>query len=120
MKIYICEKCGEIVMELKKGGKPFCCGQAMKALNANSTDAATEKHVPVVTKEDGKLHIRVGSVDHPMTEEHSIEWVAAVGDQFTMMHRFQPGEAPDVTVCDRGAKEVYAYCNLHGLWKVEL
>ena len=120
MKIYLCEKCGEMVMELKEREHPPCCGQPMKILEANTVDAAKEKHVPAVTKEDGKLSIHVGSVEHPMTDEHSIEWVAAVGDQSLIMHHFQPGEAPSVKVCDRGAKEVYAYCNLHGLWKTEL
>lgn len=120
MKLYICETCGSMLMSLAEGENPNCCGSPMKVLEPNTTDAAVEKHVPQVKKEDGKLVIEVGSAQHPMAEEHHIMWIAAVGDDLLMKKDLKPGEKPALTVCDRGFKEFYAYCNLHGLWKGEL
>lgn len=92
------------------------------ALEPNTTDAAQEKHVPVVALEsDGRLiHVTVGSAEHPMLEEHYIEWIALEVDGRLEMHMLKPGQSP-VAFFPGGAKSgtVYAYCNLHGLWKAE-
>ena len=117
---YRCESCGNIVTLIKKGGGTItCCGEPMKKLEANSTDAAKEKHVPVVTKEDGKIRIAVGSTLHPMLQEHYIEWIALVTEGRVEFKFLNPGEEPIAEFEDVKSGEIYAYCNLHGLWKVE-
>lgn len=92
------------------------------ALEANSTDAATEKHVPVIdVQHEGRLiHVTVGSAAHPMEDAHYIEWIALETDGRLEMHSLKPGQSP-VAFFPGGAKSgtVYAYCNLHGLWKAE-
>ena len=98
----------------------MCCGKPMTKLEANSTDAAQEKHVPVIERKDGKLHVKVGSVDHPMAEEHYIEWIAVCSDKSTERITLSPGEKPEAVFVDKGKAVVYAYCNLHGLWKAEI
>ena len=114
---YRCETCGNIVALIKNGGGPLaCCGQAMTELSANSTDAAQEKHVPVVTKEDGKIKVAVGSTLHPMLPEHYIEWVALVTEDRVAIRFLKPGEEPKVEFCEMPSGIVYEYCNLHGLW----
>jgi superoxide reductase len=154
ISFYRCEKCGNIVVPVKVGGGTLaCCGQSMTKLVANSTDAAKEKHVPVVTVEGDEIKVTVGSVEHPMTAEHYIEWIALVaGEKVEILH-LEPGMKPKaeftyyknndeiiftgkedevVPNCEgqpcnfvyhENAAEkvtVYAYCNLHGLWKAEL
>ncbi len=124
MKFYICRHCGNIIGKVKDAGVPVvCCGQKMEELIPGSVDAATEKHVPVVNVEGNIVNVRIGSVDHPMTEEHLIEWVyleTAEGGQKKVL---KAGDAPALSFAltegDK-AKAVYAYCNLHGLWKTEL
>lgn len=121
VEFYRCELCGNIVGVIKNGGgKLVCCGQPMKKLEPNTTDASQEKHVPVATRQDGKIHVEIGSVAHPMLAEHFIEWIAVVGDEGTERISLSPGEAPKAVFCDKQNAEVYAYCNLHGLWKAEV
>jgi superoxide reductase len=118
---YRCELCGNIVGLIKKGGgKLVCCGKDMTKLEANSTDAAQEKHVPVVDRKDGKIYVEVGSVEHPMTDAHYIEWIAVASDKGTERVLLSPGEKPQAVFTDKGSAVVYAYCNLHGLWKAEI
>jgi len=117
---YRCAICGNMVVKIKNGGGTLsCCGQAMTALEANATDASQEKHVPVVTKEDGKIKVSVGSVLHPSLPEHYIEWIALVTDDKVELTYLQPGMAPTAEFSEVGSGTVYEYCNLHGLWKVE-
>ena len=117
---YRCEKCGNIVALIKKGGGTLtCCGQAMTKLEANPTDAAKEKHVPVVTKANGKIHVVVGSTLHPMLPEHHIEWIALVTDDKVELKYLKPGEEPKAEFAEVEAGTIYAYCNLHGLWKTD-
>ena len=124
MKFYICEHCGNIVTKLTSAGVPIkCCGTDMVLLEAGVTDAAVEKHVPVVTVDGNLVKVNVGSVTHPMTAEHLIQWVAVVTDRDALIHWFHPEEAPEAVFAlaeGQQAKEVYAYCTLHGLWKKEL
>ncbi|MGN0286232.1 MAG: desulfoferrodoxin family protein [Atopobiaceae bacterium] len=120
---YRCNKCGNLVAVVQKGScTPQCCGQPMEELKAGSTDAATEKHVPVVTRADGKIKVQVGSVEHPMLEEHSIQWIALAAKDRVEIHYLHPGQKPVTEFSDDGAQDVtvYEYCNLHGLWKAQL
>jgi superoxide reductase len=118
---YRCEVCGNIVALIKSGGGTLtCCGQAMTKLKANSTDAAREKHVPVTVKEDGKIKVTVGSVAHPMTPEHFIEWIALASEGKLEFVYLKPGMEPKAEFEGARGGMVYAYCNLHGLWKAEI
>ena len=121
MKFFKCEKCGKIIALVnEKPCDTICCGEPMKELVANTTDAATEKHVPVYTVEGNIVKVTVGSVEHPMTEEHLIEWVSLQTKQGNHRKVLTAGKEPKVcfAMCDGDeVKAVYAYCNLHGLWK---
>jgi superoxide reductase len=117
---YRCEKCGNIVALLKNGGGTLtCCGQAMTKLEPNSTDAAKEKHVPVITRENGRIKVAVGSAPHPMLPEHHIEWIALDIDGKTEIVYLKPGMEPKAEFAEVASGTVYAYCNLHGLWKAD-
>lgn len=124
MKFYICKHCGNVITKLTSSQVPVqCCGENMQPLEAGVTDAAVEKHVPVVTVEGNLVKVHVGGVTHPMTAEHLIQWVAVVTDRDALIHWFHPEEAPEAVFAlaeGQQVKEVYAYCNLHGLWKAEL
>jgi superoxide reductase len=89
----------------------------MRRLEANSTDAAREKHVPVAEKSAGKLTVKVGSADHPMTPEHSIEWIAVSSPKGTQRIALSPSDPPKAEFVDVENPVIFAYCNLHGLWK---
>lgn len=121
MKFYRCSVCGQIIAIVKKTGVPvMCCGKAMEEIVPNTVDAAQEKHVPVVEVKDNKVVVKIGSVAHPMLEEHYIEWVALKTKFGNQRKQLKPGEEPVVcfTLCEGDEVEaVYAYCNLHGLWK---
>lgn len=115
MKIYQCEECKKIIVgndELKLEG--------WKELIANTTDAAQEKHVPVYEVKCGKVRVSVGSVGHPMSAEHFIEWVLLVTTQGYQFKKLSADGTPEVSfglAAGEKVVEVYAYCNLHGLWK---
>ena len=120
-KFYICPHCGKIIAVVKETGVPvMCCGQKMTELIPGTTDAAREKHVPVYSVENGMVTVQVGSVEHPMQPEHFIEWVSLQTKQGNQRKTLKPGEKPEVSfaLCEGDEVEaVYAYCNLHGLWK---
>ncbi|TCS81856.1 desulfoferrodoxin [Pectinatus cerevisiiphilus] len=117
---YRCERCGNIVALINNGGGTLsCCGQPMTKLEANTTDAAQEKHVPVVAKKDGKIEVAVGSTLHPMQAEHYIQWIALVADSRVRIQFLKPGEEPKAEFCGAESGSVYEYCNLHGLWKTD-
>jgi superoxide reductase len=119
-EVYKCGKCGNMVEVVHAGGGELvCCGQPMKHLIENTTDAATEKHVPVIEQTAEGIRIRVGSAAHPMTDEHFIEWIQIIlKDGRSLRHYLVPGQAPE-TVFKTIEGEVTAreFCNLHGLWK---
>ena len=122
-KFYICEKCGNIVGMIHASGvTPNCCGQKMNVLEAGVVEASREKHVPEVEVLDGRVNVNVGSVLHPMSEEHSILWVYLETDKGGQRKDLKVGEAPSVSfaLVDEKPIAVYAYCNLHGLWKKEI
>ena len=118
-QIYKCEVCGNIVEMVHAGvGELVCCAQPMKLQEENTVDAAKEKHVPVVKEEDNKIIINVGEVDHPMEEEHYIEWIEVIFDGKVIRKILKPGDKPEVKFCKKSDDyTVRAYCNLHGLWK---
>ncbi len=126
LAVYKCEICGNIV-EVLHGGKGdlVCCGQNMKLMSENTTDAATEKHVPVIEKTDKGVLVKVGSVDHPMEEKHYIEWIEIVDEECGWVKRkmLKPGDKPmaEFVLDGECAGHIYAraYCNLHGHWKKE-
>lgn len=120
-KFYICSHCGKIIAVVKDSKVPvMCCGQKMEEIIPGSVDAATEKHVPVYTVESNIVTVKVGDVEHPMLPEHYIEWVSLQTKQGNQRKALKPGDAPQIcfALCDGDEVEaVYAYCNLHGLWK---
>ena len=121
MKFYRCEVCGQIIAIVDKKACPvMCCGKPMKEIVPGTTDAAVEKHVPVVEVDGNKVTVKVGSVAHPMLPEHFIEWVAIQTKEGNQRKALNPGDEPVATfaVCDGDEVEAaYAYCNLHSLWK---
>jgi len=120
VEFFRCNLCGNIVALIKKGGGTLvCCGQEMEKLVANSTDASQEKHVPVITKEDGKVKVAVGSVAHPMLPEHYIEWIALVSGDRVELKYLKPGKEAKAEFENAIDGTIYAFCNLHGLWKAE-
>ncbi|MDR2487551.1 MAG: desulfoferrodoxin [Clostridiales Family XIII bacterium] len=122
-KFYICNHCGNIFGVIKDAGvTPICCGEPMPELVANTTDAAQEKHVPVIERNGTQVTVKVGSVAHPMQDDHYIGWIVLSQGSLTQRKSLNPGEAPEATftVPDAAAPLVaYEYCNLHGLWKAE-
>lgn len=118
-EVYKCKKCGNIVEVLHDGSCiPECCGEPMKLLKENTTDGAKEKHVPVVEKIDGGYRVTVGSVEHPMTPEHYIEWIELITPKGVLRRNLTPEDKP-VAEFKTDETDVYAreLCNLHGLWK---
>nr|WP_319488780.1 desulfoferrodoxin family protein [uncultured Caproiciproducens sp.] len=117
---YRCEICGNMVALIRSGGGTLtCCGQSMTKLEPNTTDAATEKHVPFITKENGKIKVQIGSTIHPMLLEHHIEWIALdTGEKVEIVY-LKPGMDPKAEFNEVESGTVYEYCNLHGLWKAE-
>lgn len=125
-KFYRCSVCGNLVGLIHEGqGQMMCCGQPMTELTANTTDAAQEKHVPVVEFDQaaGVLKVTVGSVAHPMTPEHLIEWIHVQTKKGGMMCHLTAEDKPEAVfkIADGDAPvAVYEYCNLHGLWKADV
>lgn len=124
LKIYKCNHCGNIVEVVNDAQVvPVCCGEPMKELKANTTDAAQEKHVPEVTVEGNLVKVKVGSVEHPMTEEHHIAFIYLETENGLARKDLNHTGVPEaVFALAEGEKAVaaYEYCNLHGLWKKEL
>jgi len=119
LQIYKCTKCGHIVEVLHAGGGTLvCCGESMQCLEEQTADAATEKHVPVIEETDAGIKVTVGSVPHPMQEEHFIEWIELLADGKVYRQFLAPGAAPEA-LFDVKADAVSAreHCNVHGLWK---
>ena len=121
VKFVKCKHCGNVVEFINDSGVPImCCGERMEELVANTVEAAHEKHVPVATLDGDKLHVEVGSVLHPMTKEHLIQQIIVVNGSKILKVVLDDTVPPiaDFVVDDTKDIEVYAYCNLHGLWKV--
>lgn len=121
LKIYRCRKCGKVAVMLHASGcATMCCGEEMELLRPNTVDAAVEKHVPVVVRENNTVTVSVGSTPHPMVPEHYIEFIILQSAKGFRVAYLKPGDEPSVDFLDdEPAAAVYAYCNLHGLWKTE-
>lgn len=121
MKFYYCETCKNVVeMVVDHKVKPNCCGETMKELVANTVDAAKEKHVPVYTVKDNLVEVVVGSVIHPQTEAHLINFIVVETTNGVYRKDLNPNDEPKASFALQNGEEVvavYAYCNLHGLWK---
>lgn len=121
MKFYVCEHCGNIITFVKDAGVPvMCCGERMKELVPGTTDAAQEKHVPVIEQDGQKVVVKVGSLEHPMLEEHYIEWIVLETKKGYQKVDLKPGDEPKAEFMLTEDDEVvaaYEFCNLHKLWK---
>ena len=124
IRFFVCKHCGNLVGMIHSSGAPMiCCGDPMTELVPGSVDASHEKHVPVVEVNGNTVTVKIGAVAHPMTEEHSIQWVYLHTEKGGQRRCLAPGEEPKaVFALVDGDKPVtaYAYCNLHGLWKTDL
>ena len=121
MKFYKCAGCAKLLSVIDDAKcTPRCCGEPMIELQANTTDGAAEKHVPVYEVKDGRVSVTVGSVEHPMLDAHYIDFVALRTKSGCQIKKLHPGEAPKAEFAILPEDEVvavYEYCNLHGLWK---
>jgi superoxide reductase len=121
MTLFKCEHCGNIIAYLKDSGvRVQCCGEEMKPLVPNTTDAAGEKHVPVIAVDGTTVTVTVGAVEHPMLDAHYIEWILLETKEGRQRKTLKPGEKPVAVFSLTAGDEVvaaYEYCNLHGLWK---
>lgn len=123
-KFFVCKTCGNMVGVIKSSGVPMmCCGAPMAEIVANTEDAAVEKHVPAVKVSGNTVDVVIGDVEHPMVAEHYIEWVYVQTNKGGMRKALSPSDKPAaqfVMAEGEKAEAVYAYCNLHGLWKKDL
>lgn len=123
IRFFKCMHCGNIIGVIHNAGVPMmCCGEKMTELIPGTTDAAVEKHVPVVSIEGNIVTVKVGEVEHPMLEEHFIQWVYLQTDRGGQRKCLKPSEKPEVkfALCDEKPVAVFEYCNLHGLWKADI
>lgn len=117
-QVYKCEVCGNITEVVhSSGGTLECCKQPMKLKIENTTEAATEKHIPVIEKVEGGVLVKVGSVEHPMLDNHYIEWIEVHTENNVYRKFLKPGEKPEAFFkVDEPVLFAREYCNLHGLW----
>lgn len=123
MKFYKCEVCGKIVAVVNERNVPtICCGQPMQELVPNTKDGAHEKHIPVVEVKGNLVHVKVGEVEHPMLENHYIEWIVLKTNFGNQRKQLKPGEKPEACFAlleGEKVEEVLEYCNLHGLYSAK-
>ena len=122
-KFYICEHCGNLIGMIHDSGVPMmCCGEEMTKLEPGMIEASHEKHVPVVSVDGNIVTVTIGSVEHPMVEEHHIVWVYLQTDRGGQRKCLEVGKKPAVTfaLADEKPVAAYAYCNIHGLWKTDI
>ena len=122
-KFFVCKHCGNIVGFVENKGVPLtCCGEKMDELVPNTVEASTEKHLPVATVSGDSVVVQIGSAPHPMESAHHIAFVYVETERGGQRKSLKVGEAPKLTFCfaDDKPVAVYAYCNLHGLWKTEV
>ena len=118
-QIYKCEICGNIIEVLHPGqGELVCCGQPMTLLKEKTEDIGKEKHVPVIEEAEEGIIVRVGSIQHPMEDNHYIEWIEIVTENETYRKYLKPGVSPEAFFPVKSFKLARAYCNIHGLWKL--
>lgn len=119
-KFYLCRHCGNLAGLIHNAGVPiYCCGEPMAQLEANTSEGASEKHLPVVSTDGSTVTAEVGSTHHPMTGDHAIKWIYLETKHGGQRKGLSPDDTPKAcfAVCDDEPVSVYAYCNLHGLWR---
>lgn len=119
-KFFICKHCGNLVGMIFNSGAPMvCCGDQMTELVPNTVEASHEKHLPVISVSGDKVTVKIGSVEHPMTDEHYIQWIYLETEHGGQRKALKPGDKPEAEFVLDGDKMIaaYAYCNLHGLWE---
>jgi len=118
-EIYKCNICGNIVEILHTGrGELVCCGKPMQLMEEKKEDVGQEKHLPVIEKIGNKVKVKVGSIPHPMEENHCIEWIELIADGKAYRQFLEPGDTPEATFDIKAEKiAVREYCSIHGLWK---
>ncbi len=124
MNYYLCGKCGNIAELIRDGGHDmYCCGEKMRPLDEEGAIGAEEKHLPVCECRDGLVRVSVAETHHPMSEEHYIGWVALTTDKGVQRKAFKPSDEPVAEfpiLTGEEPREIYAFCNLHGLWRRDL
>ena len=122
MKIYVCKNCGTVMLKLEdKSEALVCCGDKMELIDVNTTEAATEKHLPVYEIKEGMVNIKVGEVEHPMTDDHYISFIILASDDSYLIKMLKAGDKPEVNFSYSSEyNKIYAYCNLHSLWLTEI
>ena len=121
-QFFKCKKCGKIIEIVNKGCPVLvCCGDEMTELKANTTDGASEKHVPVIETNGNSVTVKVGSAVHPMEADHYIQWIEIETDKGVQRKYLTPGEEPKTQFTLTGEKllAAYEFCNKHGLWKAD-
>ena len=120
MRFYKCKHCGKIIAMVNERQVPtICCGEAMEEMIPNTSDGAFEKHVPVYEVEGNIVHVTVGEVEHPMLDNHYIEWIILETNKGNQRKKLKPGEAPKADFALLPGEEVIRvleHCNLHGLY----
>lgn len=122
-RFHICRKCGNIIGMIEDNGAPLtCCGEKMQELVPNTSDASAEKHVPSAEVKGNAVHVTIGSVPHPMTDDHGISWVYLETDRGGQRKKLTPDGKAEVkfALTEEKPVAVYAYCNQHGLWKTDI
>lgn len=122
-RFHICRKCGNIIGIIEDKGAPLvCCGEKMQELVPNTSDASAEKHVPSAEVKGNAVHVTIGSVPHPMTDDHGISWVYLETDRGGQRKKLTPDGKAEVkfALTEEKPVAVYAYCNQHGLWKTDI
>lgn len=123
-KFFKCSKCGNFVATIYSSGVPMiCCGEQMQEIIPNTSEGAGEKHLPVFNVDGNTVNVNVGEIDHPMVDEHYIEWIYIQTEKGSQYKYLKSGDAPVGVFLlsdDDKVLAAYAYCNLHGLWKAEV
>lgn len=122
-QVYRCSVCGNIVNVLHTGsGELVCCGQPMDLFSEKTENEGLEKHIPVIEKTETNIRVKVGEVEHPMEDNHYIEWIEVILDDGRIIRKFlNPGDKPEIILCmKKKVTKARAYCNIHGLWSTNL
>ncbi len=120
MNYYLCSKCGNIAELVRDGGHDmYCCCEVMRPLDKEGMTGPREKHLPMVNLGENSVKVSVAETEHPMSEEHYIGWIALTTDKGVQRKAFKPSDTPEAVfpiLKGERPREVYAFCNLHGLW----
>ena len=121
MIVFKCKKCGKVITILNdKDTNTICCEEEMEELLPNTVDASHEKHLPSISIDDDMVYVQIGDVEHPMTNEHYIEWIMCEYKDANIIKKLNPNDKPVAYFNYKEGIKIYAYCNLHGLWVKEL